>query len=93
MTRTLLIVLTFCGAWPAAAAEKITKETLATGGEQRIYYLFVPESVGENLPRSSSRCTVPGVTAGSSSNTGRRSRNEKASSWRDRTRATARAGA
>lgn len=47
MTRTLLIALTFCAAWPASAAEKITKETLATGGEQRIYYLFVPESVGE----------------------------------------------
>jgi poly(3-hydroxybutyrate) depolymerase len=41
----LLIVLAVLTAAPVLAADKITKETLATRAGDRTYYLFVPESV------------------------------------------------
>lgn len=47
MKLTLLTALTFCVAWPAAAAEKITKETLTIGGAQNLLSLRSGERRGE----------------------------------------------
>ena len=52
MIRLVLsaVILTACAATPAAAADKILKESFGSGGRQRTYYLYVPESVKAEKP-------------------------------------------
>lgn len=45
MSHALLLALTLLAVPPAEAAGKIVKETLTTGGQQRSFYLFVPDAV------------------------------------------------
>ena len=44
MMRVWLTVAFLCAAWPAVADEKITKQTLSSGGVERAYYLLVPDT-------------------------------------------------